>query len=145
MTDERQRLPTTLFEAVRPGVESASLVISSDVRRSMSWQRNRDNRQAARENDEAARRVQANTLRLLRGGRDGGHSGGMPPDLDARVKAFESRTSEMSIDLKAVIKDVSEIKGGISQMPTTFQMQAWFVGVALGLVALVFTIARAVK
>jgi hypothetical protein len=99
----------------------------------------------AREQDEAARLVQASTLRLLRGGRDGGDNGGMPPNLDARVKALESRTSEMSVDVKALIRDVSEIKGKISQMPTTFQMQAWFVGVALGLVALVFTIARAVK
>ena len=47
--------------------------------------------------------------------------------------------------MKALIRDVSEIKGKISQMPTTFQMQAWFVGVALGLVVLVFIIARAVK
>ncbi len=99
----------------------------------------------AREQDEAARHVQMNTLRLLRGGRDGGHNGGMPPNLDARVKALESRTSEMSVDVKALIKDVAEIKGKIGQMPTTFQMQAWFVGVALGLVALVFTIARAAK
>ena len=51
----------------------------------------------------------------------------------------------MSVDVRALIKDVAEIKGRITQMPTTFQMQAWFVGVALGLVALVFTIARAVK
>jgi hypothetical protein len=44
-----------------------------------------------------------------------------------------------------MIKDVAEIKGKISQMPTTFQMQAWFVGVSLGLVALVFAVARALK
>jgi hypothetical protein len=31
MTDGRERLPKTLFEAVRPDVGSASLVISSDV------------------------------------------------------------------------------------------------------------------
>ena len=61
--------------------------------------------------------------RLLRGGRDGGDNGGMP-DLDARVK---------------------EIKGKICQMPTTFQMEAWFVGVSLGLVALVFAVARALR
>lgn len=76
---------------------------------------------------------------------DGGDDGGMPPNLDARVKALESRTSEMSVDVKALIREVSGIKGKISQMPTTFQMQVWFVGVALGLVVLVFTIARDVK
>jgi len=95
--------------------------------------------------ESSVRRLQTTTLRLLRGGRDGGHNCGMPPDLDARVKPLEAKTSEMSVDVKAVIKDVSEIKGKISQMPTTFQMQAWFVGVSMGLVALVFTIARAIK
>jgi hypothetical protein len=99
----------------------------------------------AREQDEAARHVQAIPLRLLRGGRDGGRNGGMPPNLDAWVAALESRTSELSVDVKALIRDVSEIKGRISQILTAFQMQSWFVGVALGLVALVFTIARAIK
>ncbi len=81
----------------------------------------------------------------MRGGRDGGDNGGMPPDLDARVKALEARTSEIGVDVRAVIKDVAEIKDKISQMPTTFQMRAWFVGVSLGLVALVFAVARALR
>jgi hypothetical protein len=81
----------------------------------------------------------------LRSGRDGGDNGGMPPDFDARVKALETRTSEIGVDVRAVIKDVAEIKGKMSRMPTTFQMQAWFVGVSLGLVALVFPLARALR
>jgi hypothetical protein len=93
----------------------------------------------------ADRRARIATARLLRGNPDGGDNGGMPPDLDARVKALEARTSEIGVDVRAVIKDVAEIKGKISQMPTTFQMQAWFVGVSLGLVALVFAVARALK
>ena len=96
-------------------------------------------------NPRASRRTRIATSRLLRGDRDGGDGGGMPPDLDARVKVLEARTSEISVDVRAVIKDVAEIKGKISQMPTTFQMQAWFVGVSLGLVALVFAVARALK
>ena len=96
-------------------------------------------------NPRTARGARIATPRLLRGGRDGGDNGGMPPDLDARVKMLEARTSEISVDVKAVIKDVAEIKGKISQMPTTFQMQAWFVGVSLGLVALVFAVARALR
>jgi hypothetical protein len=96
-------------------------------------------------NPKAGRRARFATPRLLRGDRDGGDNGGMPPDLDARVKALEARTSEIGVDVRAVIKDVAEIKGKISQMPTTFQMQAWFVGVSLGLVALVFAVARALK
>ena len=96
-------------------------------------------------NPRAGRRDRIATPRLLRGGRDGGDNGGMPPDLDARVKALEARTSEIGVDVRAVIKDVAEIKDKISQMPTTFQMQAWFVGVSLGLVALVFAVARALR
>jgi hypothetical protein len=93
----------------------------------------------------ADRRARIATARLLRGDLDGSDNGGMPPDLDARVKALEARTSEIGVDVRAVIKDVAEIKGKISQMPTAFQMQAWFVGVSLGLVALVFAVARALK
>ncbi|MPZ35568.1 MAG: hypothetical protein GEV13_32175 [Rhodospirillales bacterium] len=93
----------------------------------------------------AARRARIATPRLLRGNPDGGDNGGMLPDIEARVKALEARTSEIGVDVRAMIKDVAEIKGKISQMPTTFQMQAWFVGVSLGLVALVFAVARALK
>ena len=96
------------------------------------------------EPEEAARRART-TPRLLRGGRDGGDNGGMPPDLNSRVKALEARTSEIGVDVRTLIKDVAEIRGKISQMPTTFQMQAWFVGVSMGLVALVFAVARALK
>jgi hypothetical protein len=68
----------------------------------------------------ADRRARIATARLLHGDRDG-------------------------VDVRAVIKDVAEIKGKISRIPTTFQMQAWFVGVSLGLVALVFAVSRALK
>ena len=93
----------------------------------------------------AGRRSRIATARLLRGDPDGGDNGGMPPDLDARVKALAARTSQIGVDVRAVISDVAEIKGKISHMPTTFQVQAWFVGVSLGLVALVFAVARALK
>jgi hypothetical protein len=76
---------------------------------------------------------------LLQGGRAGGHSAGIPSSLDT------ARTSEMDVDLKALIKDVSEIKAKVSGMPTTLQMQAWFVGVSMGLVAVVFAIIWTVK
>ena len=80
------------------------------------------------------------------------HSGGGPPgggdDLGHRVAALESDVKEINADLKTLVKDMAEIKGRLSQMPTTFQMLTWFVGIALalsiGLTGLVFTIARSV-
>lgn len=91
------------------------------------------------EPEDPARRVPTTTLRLLQGGRDGGHSGGMPPSFD------EAKTFWMNVDVKVLIRDISEIKAKVSRMPTTFQMLAWFVGVSMGLVALVFMIALAIK
>jgi hypothetical protein len=51
---------------------------------------------------------------LLRGGRDGGDNGDVPPDLETRVKTLEARTSEIGVDVRALMKGVAEIKGRIS-------------------------------
>jgi hypothetical protein len=64
----------------------------------------------------------------------GGDNGGMD-DVLRRVTALEG-------DMKALAKDVAEIKGKLSNMPTTFQMATWFLGVAIGLTSLVFAIAK---
>lgn len=77
-------------------------------------------------------------VRRLRAGGDDGHDGGMPPDLDKRVTALETKVDQARVDL-------AEIKGRLANMPTTFQLVSWFIGVAIGLTALVFTIARTVK
>ena len=83
-------------------------------------------------------------------------SGGGPPhgggdDLSHRVGVLESDVKEIKADLKGVVKDVAGIKerlagieGRLSNLPTTFQMLTWFLGVSLGLVGVVFTIARSV-
>lgn len=72
--------------------------------------------------------------------------------MSARVERLEADVKEIKADVKGMAKDqqalradIAEIKGRLSQMPTTFQMVTWLVGVAMGLVALVFTVARAVK
>lgn len=78
------------------------------------------------------------TKKALRGRGNDGDDGSMPPDLDKRVAALEGKVDQVRVDL-------AEIKGRLSNMPTTFQLVSWFVGVAIGLTALVFTIARAVK
>ncbi|MFN3075498.1 MAG: hypothetical protein ABT940_01180 [Alphaproteobacteria bacterium] len=41
-----------------------------------------------------------------------------------------------------LVRDVAEIKGKLSSMPTTFQMLTWYVTVAVALAGLVFAIAR---
>jgi hypothetical protein len=73
----------------------------------------------------------------LRGGGGGSDDGG--------VEALIKRVDGLETDMKAVAKDIAEIKGKLSQMPTTFQLMSWFVGVAMGLTLLVFTIAKTVK
>ncbi|CAN5210491.1 hypothetical protein BH10PSE6_BH10PSE6_11480 [soil metagenome] len=69
----------------------------------------------------------------------------MPPSLETRVGALEAKLSDVASDVKTLVKEVAEMKGKLSNMPTTFQLVTWFIGVALGLVALVFTIARTMK
>lgn len=82
---------------------------------------------------------------------------GTPPgdggsdDLTRRVTLLEDDLKDLKSDAKSLIKDTGAIKerlagieGRLSNLPTTFQMLTWFVGIALGLVGLVFTIARTV-
>jgi len=102
------------------------------------------------------------TRRQLRGGGDDGHDGGMS-DLEKRVAAVELKLAtidtkvdrlvndarETQIDMKSIIKTANDTAGKVSQLPSTFVMATWFVGVSIGLVGLVFaiafTIARTVK
>jgi hypothetical protein len=70
----------------------------------------------------------------------GGDDGGM--ELVARVDAIEKRMGKVEDKLDVVALDIVEIKGRVSQLPTTFQILTWFIGVAIGLSGLVFLIAR---
>lgn len=81
----------------------------------------------------------------------GGQDGGMS-DLKKRVGTLEAKVDILIVDVREVKsathslrEAVAEIRGKISQMPTTWQMATWFVGVSMGLVVLVFAIARAMK
>ena len=73
----------------------------------------------------------------------GGHDGGMPPDqLAARVGKLEDKVDKIIVEL-------AELKGKISNLPTTFQVIARVaslnLALALGVSALVFAIARAMR
>ena len=73
----------------------------------------------------------------------GGHDGGMPPDqLAARVGKLEDKVDKIIVEL-------AELKGKISNLPTTFQVITWVaslnLALALGVSALVFAIARAMR
>lgn len=65
-------------------------------------------------------------------------------DLLRRLGDLEKRLDRFEPKMDGLVKDVAEIKGRLSQMPTTFQMLTWYVGVALGLTGLVFAIARTI-
>lgn len=72
----------------------------------------------------------------------GGGGGGDMTELTRRVGDLEKRVDRVEGKIDLLSQDVAEIKGKLSQMPTTFQMLTWFVGVSIALTALVFTIAR---
>lgn len=79
----------------------------------------------------------------------GGDDGGMTPEQ--RIEALEKRMGKVEEKLDKIGGDVIDVKvklagveGRLSQMPTTFQMLTWFIGIAIGLTGLVFTIARTV-
>ena len=76
-------------------------------------------------------------------GGDDGPPGG--PELEARVKRLEDDMKEIKGDLKSLLKDSAEIKGKISNMPSTWQMIG-ICGVMIGLVlaacGFAFTLAR---
>jgi archaellum component FlaC len=53
-----------------------------------------------------------------------GGGGGTYDDMEARVKALETRVDRVDGKLDAIIKDVAEIKGKLSNMPATWQVVA---------------------
>ncbi|MBP2540036.1 hypothetical protein J2768_002473 [Agrobacterium tumefaciens] len=77
----------------------------------------------------ASMQVDENTQPPLKSGGGGGTFDGM----EARVKRLEDDMKEIKGDLKSLLKDSAEIKGKISNMPSTWQIVG-IVGVMLGLV-----------
>ena len=71
--------------------------------------------------------------RLKGNGGDGTFDG-----MEARVKRLEDDGKELRQDLKTIMRDLSEIKGRVNAMPTTWQMVSFVVALALA----IFTIVR---
>jgi hypothetical protein len=67
-----------------------------------------------------------------------GGGGGTFDDMEARVARLEKDMGEVRSDLKAVRVDIAEIKGKLSNMPTTFQL----IGLVLAIMAATFAIVR---
>lgn len=74
----------------------------------------------------------------------GSGGGGDMQELARRVGTLEGEVKEARKDLGTIRERLAAIEGKISNMPTTFQMATWFVGVAVALVGLTFAIARIV-
>ncbi|HEV7258968.1 MAG TPA: hypothetical protein VGN82_14400 [Bosea sp. (in: a-proteobacteria)] len=70
----------------------------------------------------------------LKGGGGGGTSG----DMEARVSGIEKRLDKIDTKLDALGKDVAEVKGRISAMPTTWQL----LGMILAIMGASFAIIR---
>jgi len=64
--------------------------------------------------------------------------------VEGDIRAIRGDVTALRGDVTKLGLDVAEIKGRLSNMPTTFQVLTWFIGVAMALVALTFTIARIV-
>lgn len=62
-----------------------------------------------------------------------GDGGGTFDGMEARVKRLEDDMREVKSDLKTLIRDVSEIKGRVANMPSTWQM----IGISAGLIGIV--------
>jgi hypothetical protein len=58
--------------------------------------------------------------------------------MEARVSRLEKDMGEVRSDLKAIRLDTAEIKGKLSNMPTTFQL----IGLVLAIMAATFAIVR---
>jgi len=62
--------------------------------------------------------------------------------MEQRVARLEIDVAEIKGDIKALIRDLAELKGKVSNMPTAWQIVGLNFGLAIGVAGLVFTIAK---
>ena len=65
--------------------------------------------------------------------------------LSGEVTTLSGQVKAISGEVGKLWTDLAEVKGRVSMLPSAFQMQTWFVGVAIALVGMVFAIARLAK
>lgn len=88
-------------------------------------------------NEEYAATVSATVIDFPGSRRDGGEPPG-GDELTTRVSSLEKRFDRFEGKLDALVKDVSEIKGRLTAMPTTWQL----VGLVLAILGAAFAIIR---
>lgn len=59
---------------------------------------------------------------------DGG-GGGTSDGMEARVKRLEDDFKEIRADLKTLLREVAEIKGKVSSLPTTLQLVGFAIAI----------------
>lgn len=64
-----------------------------------------------------------------------GDGGGTSEGMEARVKRLEEDGKELRQDLKTILRDLSEIKGRVNAMPTTWQMVGFVVALCVAFFA----------
>lgn len=64
-----------------------------------------------------------------------GDGGGTSDGMEARVKRLEDDGKELRQDLKTILRDLSEIKGRVNAMPTTWQMVGFVVALCVAFFA----------
>jgi hypothetical protein len=61
----------------------------------------------------------------------GGGGGGAFDPMDFRIDRLEADMSELKADMKAMLKDVSYIRGRLDAMPTTIQLLMFVIAIFL--------------
>lgn len=66
--------------------------------------------------------------------------------VEARLERVEVRLDRVEQILERVVVDLAELRGKVSQLPTTWQLVTWITGLntglALGIAGLVYAVAR---